>query len=420
MTAITIPLTSLPVFEKAVAKINRRATKLGFEKIEVELGAKSLKFFAERTSRHGFDVATTQFQIEEDKYIDLLNNNPERLRTWTVEVIEVTYSDVTHGFEGHKIVGVTENIEGIHTLNTFDEKFDLTEERGTCKCDHCGYDRNRNKVYFVNKEGENGFIRLGSSCVSHYFVNENVSGNALSKFKLLEEIHNLHKPFDEEESCWGYSSHQSAYLVKELLRWTVFTVAESGYVSVAKARDNFDVVATKDQVTNNIHEEEVKLELTEKQEKQAEELYEWAKEQGAKNEYFNTVQQIIEQGYCPVRLAGYIIGVYGWWNSDNNKRIETEANKSQHVGTVGERCEFNGKVVKVRSFDGHYGTSYQTTVVCGDDTVIYWNRLNEKGGARCAEEGDAVTFFAKVKDHGEFNGVPQTIVQRATKVGIAS
>jgi hypothetical protein len=411
---ITIALSSLESLESAVAKLNRRAIKLGFEQVVAEAGKAFLKYFKEATYRTFQEVITSRVEITKEDYNELNGSQ----HSWTVEAVDITFNDVSHGFEGHRIVGLTENIDGIFTLNTFDESFDLTDERGTCKCDHCGVNRSRNKVFFVAKTDSTDIIRLGSTCVSNYFVKEDVAGNALAKFKFLEDVLNISNGYDEDEQWGEGNSGTTHYDVKALLKWTVFTTAITGYVSVAKSREDETKIATKDAVLSNIFDEKTQLVLTEAQEKQAEELYEWAKEQGESNDYFNTVQQIIEADYCPSRLVGFVVGIFGWWNAANNKRIAKEANKSQHVGVVGERQEFTGVVKSVKSFETPYGTGYLTNVTCGEDTVIYFNQLKPRGTFESAVEGDTVNFFAAVKEHGEFNSVKQTTVSRASKVVI--
>jgi len=102
----------------------------------------------------------------------------------------------------------------------------------------------------------------------------------------------------------------------------------------------------------------------------------------------------------------------------------------EHVGVVGERMQFELKVVAVIEFDRpkfHYydsGVGYIT--IMEDDAgnkVVYMNHLSEKTQDEhgyddwvTAEKGDTVLFMAKVKEHGVRDGAKQTIVQRPTKI----
>jgi len=106
----------------------------------------------------------------------------------------------------------------------------------------------------------------------------------------------------------------------------------------------------------------------------------------------------------------------------------------EHIGVVGERMQFELKVVAVIEFDRpkfHYydsGIGYIT--IMEDDAgnkVVYMNHLSEKGvddyGCetwRTADKGDTVLFMAKVKEHGVRDGAKQTIVQRPTKIVVVA
>ncbi len=87
--------------------------------------------------------------------------------------------------------------------------------------------------------------------------------------------------------------------------------------------------------------------------------------------------------------------------------------KCAWVGNVGERQFFNLTVQHVVSLEGHYGTTYIN--ICRDEDkniVVY------KGSNGWSKKGTIVTCMAKVKEHGERDGIKQTMIQRPTKVTI--
>lgn len=95
-------------------------------------------------------------------------------------------------------------------------------------------------------------------------------------------------------------------------------------------------------------------------------------------------------------------------------RFELEKTKSQHIGTVGERQEFEAVVKFTTSYETIYGVTHVIGMKIGDDTLIF------KGTADLvrAQRGDTVRFTARIKEHGERDGEKQTIVQRPTKIEI--
>lgn len=98
------------------------------------------------------------------------------------------------------------------------------------------------------------------------------------------------------------------------------------------------------------------------------------------------------------------------------EEVKTEEAKpeSSHIGTVGERRIFKGIIKSVISFNRpkfHYydsGVGYITRVIVDGSTVVYFGELGEKD--------KEVEFKATVKEHGEYNGVKQTVVARPALV----
>ena len=89
-----------------------------------------------------------------------------------------------------------------------------------------------------------------------------------------------------------------------------------------------------------------------------------------------------------------------------DKQRAEEAAKAQWIGTVGERREFVLKIVHVHEMIGQYGISYIT--VMKDDAG---NTVVQKG-TYVGYKGCTVTIKATIKEHGERDGVKQTIITR--------
>lgn len=84
-----------------------------------------------------------------------------------------------------------------------------------------------------------------------------------------------------------------------------------------------------------------------------------------------------------------------------------DAVKSQHVGNVGEKISFDGVVEFVKGFDGMYGITWIHVI-----KDLVGNVLVYKGTKRLADKGRQINLTAKVKSHGERDGVKQTIIER--------
>jgi len=385
-----IPTNRLGEFTKNVTKLNKKASRLDFP----------------------FVTFTTSAPRVETQRVR--NINDEDGTEVKVEVVDVTFDEVSLGFNDYKLIGLTENVEGIDVLHNFTKGLlDLTEERGTCACDHCNTNRRRNKVYFVAKKDESpNFIRVGSTCVQDFFPKD--AGNILAKFRFVEDIFEFFR-----SGCDPFmmtSSH--VYSVKDILSLTCRLAREVGFTSATKARE-YGTSATRDGVTSILFDPNEKIDATESDIKNAQTILDWFKGNEEVSDYFDNCREIVSKGYCGGKLIGYIVGLYGCWNHANNQRIAAAANTSKHIEKTGKRQTFTGVIKSVRTFEGLYGVGYITTVDCAGDIVVYFNQLKFKD-FYCDDLADyvgvEVQFDAAIKEHGEFNNVKQTTVSRATFV----
>lgn len=88
------------------------------------------------------------------------------------------------------------------------------------------------------------------------------------------------------------------------------------------------------------------------------------------------------------------------------------ASPGEHIGTIGQRMQVTGKIVRIGTYSKprfHYYDSdvgYVTTIKVGNDMLIYWGALRDK------QEGDVITLKFTVKEHANRNGINQTVISR--------
>lgn len=87
-----------------------------------------------------------------------------------------------------------------------------------------------------------------------------------------------------------------------------------------------------------------------------------------------------------------------------------DAATSQHLGTVGDKLVIDCHMEHVHSFEGYYGRVYINIIKSGGNVIIY------KGSKELMPKGHRFTLTAKVKEHGERDGVKQTVVWRPKAV----
>lgn len=124
-------------------------------------------------------------------------------------------------------------------------------------------------------------------------------------------------------------------------------------------------------------------------------------------------------------------GVYAWWCADSDfiheqmklaeKKLMAPTNKSEYVYEVGQRIEEVVTITHIASFDTHFGwktiTKWIYTFANDEGTVFVWKTTSPcdrvvNGVYRPRLEGDRVRIRGTVKDHEEYRGVKQTVLQR--------
>ena len=100
---------------------------------------------------------------------------------------------------------------------------------------------------------------------------------------------------------------------------------------------------------------------------------------------------------------------------ERKAEFRTRDMASQHIGTVGERRDFTLTITFITEFNTQFGitTVYglrdaDNNVVIYKGTTCLWNANKTKP----AIKGEEVTFKATIKEHGERDGVKQTILAR--------
>jgi hypothetical protein len=111
------------------------------------------------------------------------------------------------------------------------------------------------------------------------------------------------------------------------------------------------------------------------------------------------------------------------WVVESEKRKEAQHaadSLSQHVGEVGKRLEFNLNIKKVLSFDTQFGMTYIHLMRDDAGNVIVYKGSNDLsyGGTEIVnnmwerKKLTRVTVKATVKEHGEREGIKQTVISR--------
>lgn len=94
-----------------------------------------------------------------------------------------------------------------------------------------------------------------------------------------------------------------------------------------------------------------------------------------------------------------------------------DARCSNHLGKVGEKIELELTIEHVASFQGYYGPVFIHIMKDGQGNVVIYKGKRLRTGKnpyldKDLGKGDKIRLAAKVKAHGEREGVKQTIIER--------
>lgn len=292
-------------------------------------------------------------------------------------------------------------------------------------CSHCKVQRRRIDTFVVrNEAGEHK--QIGRNCVQDF-----VGGKDPQEVAKLAEYLQLAADAcgESEGAIGGREVVRFGNLV--FMAQAAAVIRTLGFISRTKAREAYEPMqATSDTVfellepsreqrqTRQWQELSKLCEVTEADIKVANETIDWvAAKRGDEtlNDYFFNLTVVLGGESIDVRgmgLAASAVSVYLreiGRQAEAAIRAKAQAN-SVHVGEVGKRSDFDVTVTGVISKDGQWGTTHITKMLTKEGNVLTW--FASSGSP--LEVGQSFRITGTVKDHGEFQGVKQTIVSRCT------
>lgn len=97
------------------------------------------------------------------------------------------------------------------------------------------------------------------------------------------------------------------------------------------------------------------------------------------------------------------------------ERKEFARANSKHIGAVGDKVTLTLTIEHIIAIEGFYGTTYIT--IAHDEQG---NAITYKGAGRTiGRKGETLRIKASVKDHTEYNGIKQTVIQRPKVLEVA-
>lgn len=393
MATYTIPTTQREAVEKAVARIQKKASKYG-KQFVVEYG----------------EVKAVEVPV---RAVDEINNCIVNKGSELVEAFDLTIEGEIIRRDGYTVIAQIEHFEEGNVVNAFEGQVKPEWIHSDCRCEHCKTNRARAKTFIVR--GEDGTeLQVGRSCLKDYCgINPQEIGYRNELVEILEE--NDIERFDFLER--GYAH---AYNTVEVLATAIKVYKAQGYVKSSEPNSN------RSKIPGYLRE------VTENEMKEAEEMAKVIKDlpdADAINFLLNDTRSLIRTEYCKDSHFGYLAYApvaFEKYTEAMKRKAEKEAKQeaetaSEYVGEIGKRQTFEIAEMKlVTSWDTMYGTTWLYKFSDMSGNVLVWfassplETVEEDG--TCKPVSQVTRIKATVKDHNERDGVKQTIINRVKVV----
>ena len=397
---------------KAIAKLNRRAEKIGVPGVTVVV-------------RNTKDVPDP----------DALRRMPTRTLT-EAELAELPHIHMTEveivgegpKIEGWKFVGTLDHytIPGKVIVNTVPgeavpaEYFEIA-----ATCDHCEKIRRRVETFVLEgvDENEGEWKAVGRNCLRDFFGHDpQVVARWLSRVMGFVESLN-----DEDE--WGYGGgggrYETYYTAIKVLTNTIACIRSFGWVPrSASDEDNVPTSGHVFYIMNPPYDAKAREEKAqfmarvkfepEADLKEAEEAVAWLKTKEGDNEYMHNLKLLEDEERIPSKMMGYWCSLASAYQREQNRLELAKRTKklNEYLGEIKERIELEVKCVGIQYIDSYYGTVCIHRMLSTDGhTIVWFANADAK-----MSKGVHYKVRATVKKHDEYNDWKQTHVNRLAVV----
>lgn len=286
-------------------------------------------------------------------------------------------------------------------------------------CDHCNSVRNRKNLYLVRNVETGEFKQVGGNCLMSY---TGISlEHAAAIMDGIDHLCRYDNIYDNEFSC-GRTHY---YSVKDVIWYASVIIGKMGYFNVESSlptrwlvsdmllSETLDrrVKELNDDLAHNGYGNVAFCESEfEYDESKVNAIIDYYMSLDDDSEFVHNIQTIMADGYATYKDLGFLSYAPQGYAKHIQREIERakrDAWKRKHWGEIGKRYK-NVPVQDVRSVAGFctdYGYMNIWQIVIEDGTVLTWKSCSYP-------EDEVSTVSFTVKEHGEYNGIPQTVVTR--------
>jgi hypothetical protein len=399
-----IPTQNLETLKSKVAKLNKRAKRLGIAPMELIEGATTVTY-------------------ERD----------ECMRLIPISRTEVSIKGESPIINGWMLVATITPEQGGNLVKCVPGESVPKEYRqaDTRVCDHCNTKRHRKDVFIIKHE-DGSFKQVGRNCIADFLGHASPEA-LIGKCSYLIEAQEC---LEEAEEYGGYGFRELELDIVEVLAATAMLIRQIGWVSKAQANSLMETSTSElsweilnpptTEPAASQHKKWIdnkKLFINDTDRKLAEDAVELAKNlpEDTDSDYLHNLRVACNCLTVRSKNLGITCSAVAAYMRERDREAELQRQREKnatrgHVGEIKKRQDFEDLiVVGVHVFENYYGT---TTIVRFEDTdgnILVWKSSTGPEWASDAYHSDEdvkLNIKATVKEHGDYKGVPQTIVTR--------
>ena len=412
-TTHEVPRWGLATLEKKVAKLNKRANKIGCP----EMTVKVVREWDDKEMVPGVSYHIDGAMDWSGRYIKMfeveLEGDAPKINGWQF------LAAITHMPAGNIIrqtpVAIEEEIP-------VDKKY----RDAASDCDHCKTHRKRHNTFIVKSEETGETKQVGSSCLVD-FLGHSSPDLYLYHAKMLDEVEEL---FESGFAGGVDDFKQLDVSLSRYLQHVSQFILEDGFTSRGAAYENPELAATADLASynmnppSNLAKGSIKT-VSDQAKELAKKTVAWGQklsEQDNKNDYIHNLSVIFKSDNVSYKELGLAASAVYAYQKEITKEIKKELEKpvipSEFFGEPKKREDFTLTLVSTKDWDSDYGTTFFHSFMDASGNVAVWFGstpllvVDEKGNNCYIEDGEKVRVKATVKEHSEYNDVKQTVLTR--------
>lgn len=366
-TTATIPASAQAAFVTALAKLNRRAARLGCDPLTI--------------------VSTVDTIVEIDRV--------------KFPALRLEIAGTTPTFAGWTFAASVEALDTgkniFHGVSDIPARFANTGHA----CEHCNQNRKRNSSFILSHEAGD-YKQVGSTC-----INDFLGGNHLPVFNFLSNAREILSEFEN----FANATIDSVSVITTLVA-SAATIREHGFVKKTGHDVYSGTVPTASKVESFLidvrNPKRFIPNITEADEAKAEAVRAWlVNHEGTQNDYLQKLIDLAAATRVSSRNIGILASSIAAYDRELERKAQVLASPSNHVGTVGKREIFTVSLTGCKVLpDYGYGCSNLYSFEDENGNILKWKTQAQ------IERTGTFQITGTVKSHGAWNGVSETELTR--------